>query len=97
MFQGPSIVDLARTASGIITLSPKGVDIRKFKFPESFCLLPGIEGPGLPPELRHLKSLSIPMERGVESLNATLATGIAFYVWRSQSQEKGKRNDGIME
>jgi len=88
MFQGPSIVDLARTASGIITLSPKGVDIRKFKFPESFCLLPGIEGPGLPPELRHLKSLSIPMERGVESLNAALATGIALYEWqRNRNKE----------
>ena len=82
MFQGPSIVELAKTASRIITLSPEGEDIRKFKFPESFCLVPGLEGPGLPPELRHLKSLSIPMERGVESLNAALATGIALYEWQ---------------
>jgi tRNA G18 (ribose-2'-O)-methylase SpoU len=91
IFEGPSILELGGELSPIITLSPGGEDIRKFKFPESFCLLPGIEGPGLPSELRHLKSLSIPMERGVESLNAALATGIALYAWRS----KVKRNDGI--
>jgi tRNA G18 (ribose-2'-O)-methylase SpoU len=82
IFDGPSIQELSRAATPIITLSAEGEDIRRFDFPESFCLLPGIEGPGLPPEVRHLKSLSIPMERGVESLNAALATGIAIYTWR---------------
>ena len=90
IFGGPSIQELGSAIFPIITLSADGEDIRKFSFPESFCLLPGIEGPGLPLELRHLKSLSIPMERGVESLNAALATGIALYAWRS----KVKRNDG---
>jgi tRNA G18 (ribose-2'-O)-methylase SpoU len=93
IFEGPSIQKLGSTASRIITLSAEGEDIRKFSFFESFCLLPGLEGPGLPPELRHLKSLSIPMERGVESLNAALATGIALYAWRS----KVKRNARMME
>ena len=82
IFEGPSIRELGRPAAPIITLSAGGEDIRKFRFLKSFCLLPGLEGPGLPPELRHLKSLSIPMERGVESLNAALATGIALYAWR---------------
>jgi tRNA G18 (ribose-2'-O)-methylase SpoU len=82
IFEGPSIQKLGSAIYPIITLSAKGEDIRKFSFPESFCLLPGIEGPGLPPEVCHLKSLSIPMERGVESLNAALATGIALYAWR---------------
>jgi tRNA G18 (ribose-2'-O)-methylase SpoU len=85
IFEGSSIKELGRAASPIITLSTGGEDIRKFTFPESFCLLAGVEGPGLPPELLHLTSLSIPMERGVESLNAALATGIALYAWRSQS------------
>jgi tRNA G18 (ribose-2'-O)-methylase SpoU len=84
IFEGPSILELNGAASAIITLAIGGEDIRNFWFPESFCLLPGLEGPGLPPELRHLKSLSIPMERGVESLNAALATGIALYAWRSK-------------
>jgi tRNA G18 (ribose-2'-O)-methylase SpoU len=79
---GPSIQQLGSAKCPIITLSAKGEDIRKFSFPDSFCLLPGIEGPGLPPEVFHLKSLSISMERGVESLNAALATGIALYAWR---------------
>ena len=82
IFDGPSIRELGRGASPIITLSAGGEDIRKFAFPESFCLLPGLEGPGIPPELRRLKSLSISMERGVESLNAALATGIALYEWQ---------------
>jgi len=88
IFDGPSIQDLGRAASPIITLSAGGEDIRKFAFPESFCLLPGLEGPGLPPEVRNLKSLSIPMERGVESLNAALATGIALYEWQRRSQNE---------
>ena len=88
IFDGPSIQDLSRAASPIITLSAGGEDIRKFAFPESFCLLPGLEGPGLPPEVRNLKSLSIPMERGVESLNAALATGIALYEWQRRSQNE---------
>jgi tRNA G18 (ribose-2'-O)-methylase SpoU len=46
-----------------------------------------MEGPGLPPEVRPLKSLSIPMERGVESLNAALATGIALYEWQRSMKE----------
>jgi TrmH family RNA methyltransferase len=88
IFDGPSIQELGRSASPIITLSTGGEDIRKFIFPESFCLLPGLEGPGLPPELLQLKSLSIPMKRGVESLNAALATGIALYAWRSNGRKK---------
>jgi tRNA G18 (ribose-2'-O)-methylase SpoU len=82
IFEGPSIQELGSAKFPIITLSAEGEDIHKFSFPDSFCLLPGLEGPGLPPELRHLKSLSIPMERGVESLNAALAIGIALYAWR---------------
>jgi tRNA G18 (ribose-2'-O)-methylase SpoU len=85
---GPSIQQLGSAKFPIITLSAEGEDIRKFAFPESFCLLPGLEGPGLPLELRHLKLLSIPMERGVESLNAALATGIALYLWHSKRKKE---------
>jgi len=84
---GPSIRDMGNEPFPIITLSPQGREIGEFDFPPSFGLLPGLEGPGLPPDLGHLASLSIPMSAGVESLNAALATGIALYVWRSR---KGK-------
>jgi tRNA G18 (ribose-2'-O)-methylase SpoU len=87
LFGGPSIKALGSERYPIITLSAEGDEIGKYSFPSTFGLVPGLEGPGLPPNLRHLTSLSIPMERGVESLNAALATGIALYVWRSGVME----------
>ena len=73
-------------ASGfpLITLSTKGRDISSYRFPSAFCLVPGLEGPGLPHHLRDALSLTIPMYYGVESLNAALATGIALYIWRRE-------------
>ncbi len=88
MVRGPSIADLSVAEAPLITLSPRGTDIANYPFPETFGLVPGIEGPGLPPSLRDYVSLSIPMEGRVESLNAALATGIALYVWRSGKQSK---------
>ena len=51
------------------------------RFPESFCLLTGMEGPGLPPHWR-AKAVAIPMAPEVESLNAAVATAITLYEWR---------------
>jgi tRNA G18 (ribose-2'-O)-methylase SpoU len=85
---GPSIRDLESERFPIITLSTAGQEIGKFDFPPSFGLLPGLEGPGLPPNLSRLTSLSIPMSGGVESLNAALATGIALYEWRNKSRKE---------
>ncbi len=83
LLEGPSIKELATGGFPIITLSARGKDITRYRFPSAFCLLPGIEGPGLPAELDDLPSLAVPMEPGVESLNAAVATGIALYVWRT--------------
>jgi tRNA G18 (ribose-2'-O)-methylase SpoU len=88
IFTGPSIRDLGGKPFPIITLSPEGQDIGKYAFPPSFGLLPGLEGPGLPLNVRDFVCLSIPMSGGVESLNAALATGIALYVWRSRSRKE---------
>ena len=93
LFEGPSIEALHQSKIPIITLSPKGKDIRRFRFPTAFGLLPGLEGPGLPPNLQGLTALSIPMAAGVESLNAATATAIALYVW--QSNKRG--NAGVLE
>jgi tRNA G18 (ribose-2'-O)-methylase SpoU len=92
--EGPSIGELETASTPLITLSPMGQEISRYRFPPSFCLLPGVEGPGLPQNLSHLPSLSIPMERGVESLNAALATGIALYVWRSKAGKTGRSDLG---
>jgi len=81
MYEGPSLEEL-KAGRSLITLSPEGVDIGRYRFPSSFWLLPGIEGPGLPRSLEAAVRLAIPMEPGVESLNAAMAAGIALYVWR---------------
>jgi 16S rRNA (guanine527-N7)-methyltransferase len=77
--QGPSIQDLP-AGLPLIALSTEGRDIASFTFPDRFALLPGIEGPGLPKRLRP-NSLAIPIQGGVESLNAAAATAIVLYLW----------------
>ena len=82
LWQGPSIRELQKTRAPLMALSPKGRKIAKYRFPTTFGLLPGLEGPGLPDTLKHATPLAIPMEPGIESINAALATGIALYLWR---------------
>ncbi len=77
--EGPSIHGLPAHLP-IFALSSEGTDIARFAFPERFGLLPGIEGPGLPPRWKHT-AIGIPIQREVESLNAATATAVALYVW----------------
>jgi 16S rRNA (guanine527-N7)-methyltransferase len=84
ILEGPSINELNVTGVPMVTLSPRGKDLGLYRFPQSFCLVPGLEGPGLPEGLKNAEGLSIPMSRGVESLNAAMATGIALYAWKAQ-------------
>lgn len=79
LFEGPSINDLTEELP-IISLSTEGESISGFRFPESFGLLPGLEGPGLPEHFRK-RGISIPIRPEVESLNAVVATAIALYSW----------------
>jgi len=79
---GPRLSDLAPKGAQLVTLSPTGEDVAAYRFPPKFCLVPGLEGPGLPETLRNAQALSIPMANGVDSLNAAMATGIVLYLWR---------------
>jgi len=79
---GPGLGQLNACGLPLIALSPEGLNIDEFRFPPSFCLVPGLEGLGLPENLNPSAVLSVAMEQGVESLNAALATGIALYAWR---------------
>ncbi|MBN2033011.1 MAG: RNA methyltransferase [Deltaproteobacteria bacterium] len=88
IFAGPSIQDLGSELFTLITLSPEGMELEKFSFPETFGLLPGLEGSGIPQNLRQMPTLSIRMMRGVESLNAALATGIVMYMWMSKARNQ---------
>jgi 16S rRNA (guanine(527)-N(7))-methyltransferase RsmG len=82
LFQGPSLSELPHDLP-VIALSSSGQPLAQARFPESFCLLTGMEGPGLPPRWQ-ASAVAIPMAPGVESLNAAVATAIALYEWRRQ-------------
>jgi len=92
LFRGPSIDRLPdfveEKGLKLVALDRSGVPIADFRFPRSFLLLAGVEGPGLPGALR-AKAVSIPMEGGVESLNAAVAASIALYAWRSVGGASG--------
>ncbi len=91
LFRGPSITDFARMAGQIpvVALDRNGTDIGNFEFPETFYLMPGIEGPGLPEEMRS-GAVSIPLNSSVESLNGAVAASIAIYEWKRRSTAKLK-------
>lgn len=78
--RGPSLNDLSFSRVPFVSLSGEGQPLAEFSFPETFALIPGIEGPGVPPHLRS-RALSIPIKPDVESLNAATATAIALYEW----------------
>lgn len=80
---GPSINELPADIP-IMALSAEGSDIRSADFPRAFGLLIGIEGHGLPKVWRKA-AWRIPIEAGVESLNAAAATAIALYEWSCRS------------
>lgn len=81
LFRGPSLEDLAKnTHLPIFALSPKGENIFSFPFAgfQEIGLVAGMEGPGLDLFWAEEKRLSIPMASQVESLNASVAMGIAM-------------------
>ncbi|MGM0452803.1 MAG: 16S rRNA (guanine(527)-N(7))-methyltransferase RsmG [Thermodesulfobacteriota bacterium] len=82
--EGPSIGNLPAELP-LVCLSGEGTDIADFKFPEAFGLLPGVEGTGLPAQLRD-RAVSIPISDAVESLNGATAAGIALYLWASSTK-----------
>ncbi|MCL2026379.1 MAG: 16S rRNA (guanine(527)-N(7))-methyltransferase RsmG [Leptospirales bacterium] len=89
LLKGGSIYDLPKKigAAPVIPLDRDGASISSFKFPEKFYLLPGIEGPGLPDTDRE-RSISIPLDGNIDSLNGATAAAIAIYEWKKQSKEK---------
>lgn len=85
LYRGPSIKDLPMDIP-ILALSPEGTDISHYQFPDSFGLLTGMEGTGLPNSFRQ-GSYSIPIYHEVDSLNAAAATAVVLYLW-SQAMKK---------
>jgi 16S rRNA (guanine(527)-N(7))-methyltransferase RsmG len=80
LFKGPSLSAIPPDLP-VIALAASGQPLAHAAFPQSFCLLTGMEGPGLPSRWR-FNAVAIPMAPRVESLNAAVATAIALYEWR---------------
>jgi 16S rRNA (guanine527-N7)-methyltransferase len=89
MFAGPSVRDIDFGQMPYFSLSAEGRKLSETNFPAAFALLPGVEGPGVPEKYRK-NAVSIPMQPGVESLNAATATAVALYEWRRQQPELKK-------
>jgi 16S rRNA (guanine(527)-N(7))-methyltransferase RsmG len=87
--QGPPLKDLQQDLP-MVALSPTGRDLAGVVFPPVFGLLPGIEGSGLPENWRR-DAVAIPLQSGVESLNAATATALALYVWSQQRRPSAAR------
>ncbi len=82
--QGPALNDLPDNLP-VVALAASGKPLTEVGFPESFCLLAGMEGPGLPQRWQQ-QAIAIPMAGDVESLNAAVATSIVLYEWHRQSK-----------
>lgn len=79
---GPSIKQLTTSTEfheGLIVLDQNGEDIGTFKWPKNFRLLIGEEGPGVG-ATGFKQTVSIPINRSVESLNAVSAASVALYL-----------------
>lgn len=83
LYEGPSLSDLPRDLP-VISLEAKGQPLNQVDFPQSFSLLTGMEGPGLPPDMQ-VNPVAIPMNPTVESLNAAVATAITLYEWKRRT------------
>ena len=89
--QGPSIKDLRSSADvPLIALSAEGPALDEETFPLRFGLVVGVEGPGLPEHLRTGPTCRIPMEPGIESLNAATAAAVALYSWQLHRPRLGE-------
>ncbi len=90
--QGPSLDDLRADTVPLIALDTSGPELSETPFPETFGLVVGVEGPGLPEHLRQGERRRIAIAPGVESLNAATATAIALYSWASEPASGSRRN-----
>lgn len=73
--------------SPIVVADMYGTEVGKISLPKEFCLVIGSESHGVSAELREKASytVAIPMENGMESLNAAVSAGIIMYATSKKS------------
>lgn len=66
----------------IVVADMGGEDVFSARLPQNFCLVIGNEGRGVSQTLKGLANytVSIPMQNGMESLNASVSAGILMYL-----------------
>ena len=72
-------------ATPVVIATMEGENVFSFDPPKEFCLVIGNEANGVSKEVRAVAThlVSIPMENGVESLNASVSAGILMYGLKS--------------
>lgn len=78
LFAGPELSRLATAGLSLLALDMDGTDLSSLPNSGDLGLVVGEEGPGLPKHL-DCRRVRIPIQAGVESLNAGVALGIALY------------------
>ena len=65
----------------IVVADMNGEKVGKVRLPAEFCLVIGSESHGVSKELREKArfTVAIPMQNGMESLNAAVSAGIIMY------------------
>lgn len=97
LLQGPALISQQTSNSAnsscpleiegpVVTLDLQGTSIYDFKWSKDVRLLVGEEGQGVPEfKCKSKRTISIPMQNGVESLNANVSLSLALYEFqRSQ-------------
>jgi 16S rRNA (guanine(527)-N(7))-methyltransferase RsmG len=78
LLRGPRLAEVVKSAPGIFRLDMQGEPLHSVKFPAAVNLLAGVEGYGFT-DRAGSTPITIPMQTGVESLNAQTALSIALY------------------
>jgi len=78
LMRGPRLAEILTRVPGIFRLDMQGEALHEVNFPASVHLLAGVEGYGFA-ETGDSRAITIPMQPGVESLNAQTALSIALY------------------
>ena len=77
----PALIESGEIEGPILALDMIGESLNQFTWPKDARLLLGEEGQGVPSS-QGFKFISVPMQIGVESLNATVAASVALYSYR---------------
>jgi len=85
LFEGPAIGELKADGIALAALDIAGQSLDDFAkvAPRTLGLVVGMEGPGTREISSDIPRVTIPLASGVDSLNASVATGIALYVLRA--------------